>query len=137
MMKWLWMAFFNLSLVQSAVAAPGTSTLAQSQIKLVFVLLVVIVLAIIAAFVLKRFQRFTFQKDGIFKILASMPLGTREKIVLLKVGDEQVVVGVTSHSINPIHILDKSNQVHLGNAADVSSGFAEKLRQAIAGSTKS
>ncbi len=37
------------------------------------------------------------------KILASLSLGTREKVALIQVGDQQLLLGITPNSINTLH----------------------------------
>ena len=40
------------------------------------------------------------------KIISALPFGTRERIALIQVGDQQLVVGITAQSINTLHVLD-------------------------------
>ncbi|UTF60784.1 flagellar biosynthetic protein FliO [Gilvimarinus sp. DA14] len=38
------------------------------------------------------------------KIVASLALGTRERLMLVDVGGTQILLGVTAHSVNQLHV---------------------------------
>jgi flagellar protein FliO/FliZ len=61
-------------------------------------LLMVLVLIVISAFVLKRFN--LTQHDGSqLKVLASLSLGTKERVVVIQAGKQQLLLGVTAQQI--------------------------------------
>jgi flagellar protein FliO/FliZ len=61
-------------------------------------LLMVLVLIVISAFVLKRFN--LTQHDGSqLKVLASLSLGTKERVVVIQAGKQQLLLGVTAQKI--------------------------------------
>jgi flagellar protein FliO/FliZ len=41
------------------------------------------------------------------RVLAQLPLSPREKLVLVEVGDKQMLLGVSSSSINQLHVFDQ------------------------------
>ena len=67
-------------------------------------LLMVLVLIIICAFVLKRFN---FAQQGVsqMKVVTSLSLGTKERVVVIQVGEQQLLLGVTSQQITLIERL--------------------------------
>lgn len=69
------------------------------------------ILAIILAlaWLIKRTGRFQSSPNGEIKVIAGIPLGTRERAVLLEVGGEKVLVGVTPQHIQTLHVLGKSS----------------------------
>jgi len=69
-------------------------------------LLMVLALIIICAFVLKRFN---FAQQGIsqLKIVTSLSLGTKERVMVVQVGEEQLLLGVTAGQIT---LLDKLSE---------------------------
>ena len=69
-----------------------------------------IVLSLIAvlAWLIKRTGRFQATANGEIKIMASLSPGPRERAVLLEVGDEKILVGVTAQQIQTLHILGKT-----------------------------
>lgn len=69
-----------------------------------------LVLGLIAvlAWLIKRTGRFQSTANGEIKMIASLSLGPRERAVLLEVGDEKILVGVTTQQIQTLHILGQS-----------------------------
>ncbi len=43
------------------------------------------------------------------KTLAIMPLGPKEKIVLMELSDTWLILGITAHSINTLHTVPKGS----------------------------
>ncbi len=69
-------------------------------------LLMVLALIGVCAFVLKRFN-LAQQNTGQLKVVASLSLGVKERLVVAQVGDEQLVLGVTSQQITLIKNLEE------------------------------
>jgi flagellar protein FliO/FliZ len=67
-------------------------------------LLMVLVLIFICALILKRFN---LVQQGVseLKMVASLPLGSKERVVVVQVGEQQFMLGVTSQQINLIETL--------------------------------
>ena len=71
---------------------------------------------------LKRFNTVGASTGDYIQVLASTPLGQRERAVLLQVGSDQILVGVAPGSVNTLHEL--SNPVAAMNR-DESLSFKE------------
>jgi len=56
---------------------------------------------------LKRFNTLGASTGGYIQVLASTPLGQRERAVLLKVGNDQILVGVASGNVTTLHHLSE------------------------------
>lgn len=69
-------------------------------------LLMVLAVIFLAALVLKRFQGGQPHVNGL-KIISSLHLGSKEKLVVVQAGNKQLVLGVTSQQINLIDVLDE------------------------------
>ncbi len=69
-------------------------------------LLMVLALIFISALVLKRFN-FTQQNSGQLKVVASLSLGVKERLVVAQVGEQQLVLGVTPQQITLIKSLEE------------------------------
>lgn len=54
----------------------------------------------------KRFSQGPFSGNSHLKIIATMPLGTRERIVLIDAGGQQLLLGITPTHINTLHTFD-------------------------------
>ena len=74
----------------------------------IFLSLLVVVGVIFAlAYIMRRFN-VTAMGSNHLKVVASMVAGTKEKIMVIQVGDEQHLIGVTSHNISHLSKLDKN-----------------------------
>ncbi len=88
-----------------------------------------LVLAVIAflAWLLRKTNQFHTAANSDMHIISSLALGPRERAVLLQVGKEQVLVGVTSQQIHTLHVL--AEPINTQNKPVHSSRFADKLQQ--------
>lgn len=73
----------------------------------------------------KRFGGGTFSGNSQLKILSSMPLGTRERIVLIDAGGQQLLLGITPTNINTLHVF--TDPIVVDNKPEVQSDFSRKL----------
>lgn len=78
----------------------------QVTIGLAFVLAVIFAVSWLA----KRYGRFPSLPTSKFKILASISVGQRERVLLFQVGEQQLLLGVTAQSVQVLHKLDESIQ---------------------------
>ncbi len=69
-------------------------------------LLLIIGLIFGLSWFVKRFSQGTFSGNSHLKIIATMPLGTRERIVLIDAGGQQLLLGITPTHINTLHAFD-------------------------------
>jgi flagellar protein FliO/FliZ len=58
-------------------------------------------------FFLKRSNNTVSGGLGDMRIISSISLGQRERAVVLQVGEQQLLVGVTAQSIQPLHLLSE------------------------------
>ena len=86
-----------------------------------------LVLALIAgiAWLLKRTGRFQVSAGGGLRILGGLSMGTRERVVLLQVGETQLLVGVAPGRVQTLHVLE--HPLPAAGANPGSTGFAEQL----------
>lgn len=106
------------TLTESPVSAMN---LLQTLLGLVLVLGCIV----LVAWLLKRSNSFHTAASGQLKILAGLPLGTRERAVLVQVGDKQLLLGVTSQQVTLLHTLETPLTTEQPTQGD----FANKLRQ--------
>ena len=71
---------------------------------------------------------------GSLAIVASRQVGSRERLAVVQVGDEQVLLGITSQGISHLHTL-ATPLTATDEASLATSPFAEKLR-ALGGAIK-
>jgi flagellar protein FliO/FliZ len=68
------------------------------------------------------------------QVLAQLALGARERIVVVQVGEEQLLVGVSPGGLRTLLVLSRPLQVETGVAAPATS-FAQRVRDAMQGGT--
>jgi flagellar protein FliO/FliZ len=87
-------------------------------------LLFLLVLVLGAAWLIKRAGGMpALRGNASMKIVAAMSLGPRERVVLIEVGGQQWLLGVSAGSVNALHHFEQPLVV--GGSDD----FAGKLRQ--------
>ncbi len=89
---------------------------------------------VLSAFV-KRFGSGTFSANSQLKILSSMPLGTRERIVLIDAGGQQLLLGITPTSINTLHVF--TDPIVIDKNPEGPSDFSQKLMAILQQKTSS
>src|SRR3954453_11927244 len=87
----------------NAPTAPTAGGLAQ----VTFALLIVLVAIFAVAWVARRMRGFNNRVGGSIDVLADVPLGQKERAVLLKVGSKQILLGVAPGRVNTLHVLEE------------------------------
>ena len=101
----------------AANAADQGMPLAAPLIKLVVGLIGVIAALLLFSRMLPRLGGMGLVGDGRFKVLASLPVGQRERVVLMQIGQRQIVVGVAPGRVSPLHVLDEPLDLESTSAA--------------------
>lgn len=70
-------------------------------------LIVILVMIFSIAWFMKKMGYSNVTGQGQLKIIASLNLGQKEKIALIQVGKQQLLVGMTATQINTLHVLDE------------------------------
>jgi|SRR5690554_1859372 len=90
---------------QTTMTMAGTGSTAIWQTA--FWLLVVVALILIMGWLARRFSALGNPgSHGRMKVMASLALGNRERVVLVKVGKQRLLLGVTPGSVNTLHLFD-------------------------------
>ena len=80
-------------------------------------------------------MRFNGSAGGnVINIVASRGLGPKERLLLVEVGDKQLLVGITAASVPTLHTFDRP--VAAEDAISEERGFADRLRTALKGATQ-
>ena len=74
-------------------------------------LLMVLAVIIASALILKRFQRVSHSTSAM-KVVASLPLGTKERLVVVEVNGEQMLLGVSQQQITLLKSLESPIEVN-------------------------
>ncbi|TNI80342.1 flagellar biosynthetic protein FliO [Aeromonas veronii] len=68
--------------------------------------LMVIGLILVLGFLLKKSKLATAMGGGQMRVIASLPVGYKEKLLVVKVGEQQLLVGVTPQQVNFLYRLE-------------------------------
>lgn len=109
-----------------SVAVPVKTNSASQLASLVGGLLLILVLIYGLSWFVKRFSQGGFLQNPTMKIVSAMPLGTRERLMLVDVGGKQLLLGVTATQINTLHVFDEP-VVNTDKDQAVPSEFSQKL----------
>lgn len=83
-----------------------TSPASDALMPMLLALLLVVFAIFVIAFVAKKLN-LTPNNSGHFKLISSMSLGGRERIVIIEVQGEQHAIGVTSQNVNHLFSIEK------------------------------
>lgn len=114
-----------------AAPAAGEPFGAASLGQFAFGLFAVVGAILALAWVLRRMYRIQGGVQGRMRVLAGLPLGSRERVVLLQVGDEQVLLGVAPGRVSRLHVLERPLETQAAPAAEADEGFAARLAAAM------
>ena len=115
----------------AAVPVAGASVGGQLT-QLVLGLLLVLGLIFALAWLLRRVQQAgPRQGQGqVIELISSRALGARDRLVLVQVGNEQILLGLTPGRITPLHVLKEPVQVP-GSAQPATPEFAKRLMEIL------
>ena len=128
------LVFLGLLLALPAMAAEPVASMSSAGMgaqmsKLLLGLLLVIGLIFLLAWLLRRVQQLNPRGNQAIKLISSHALGPRERLVLVQVGSEQVLLGLSAGRIAPLHVLKEP--VHLPDAEPASPEFAQRLMELL------
>lgn len=109
-----------------AEPAMGAGYLLQLAVGLAIVLGAVFVLA----WIVKRMNSIQAPAGGAMRVLGGIAVGQRERVVLIQVGDTQLLVGVAPGSVQRIHELETPLDMN-ARGGFAGEGFAAKLAAAL------
>jgi flagellar protein FliO/FliZ len=114
-----------------APASPSVGNLFQTILALLFVLAI---LAGLAWFMKRYGPRVTGNSAGL-RVVAAISLGGRERVMVIEVGDQWIVVGASPGRINALATMPRQEGVEPSAALAANmpsaSGFADWLKQTI------
>ncbi len=120
----------GLAVAQSeAGGAPLEPFASPYLLKLTGGLLLVVGVIFAFAWLVKKLNLNQQSSHGLIRIVAGLPLGTRDRIVLVQIGDEQILLGLTPGRIEKLHTLAEPLDVPAG--APVGASFARRLKDAM------
>ena len=109
---------------------PGTGQL----VELTLALLAVVAVIVVSAMLMRRLGRFTGAGTGVLRVVGGVSLGARERAVLIEVGGQQLLVGVSPGSVRTLHVLDGTLTPPAATAPEMP--FAERLQGLLRGAKR-
>ena len=106
-----------------------TSGIGGQLAQLVFGLLLVVGLIFVLAWLMRRVQRAGPGGNQVIELVGSRALGPRDRLVLVQVGNEQVLLGVSPGSITALHVMNEPVQVP--ETQNATPEFARRLMEAL------
>ena len=97
------------AVAQEAVPAVSPSSLFTGDylLQVIGSFVVVILLLIGVLVLLRRFNGVSSQMSGNMRVISSVGVGQRERVVLVQVGEEQILVGVGPGNVRKIHAFNE------------------------------
>jgi len=106
-----------------AIAAAGvadTGSLWDPTIRMVLSLSAVLALLAGCTWIAKRMRNGASFKSGMIEVISGVSLGGREKVVLLRVGSDEILVGLSPTGMRRLHVLSKQSR---------QAGFSDYMEQ--------
>jgi flagellar protein FliO/FliZ len=91
-----------------------------------FALLFVLLLIGVAAWFFRRMSFSNFAGQGALRLLASVSVGQRERVVLVQAGETQLLLGVAQGNVRTLHVFDQPLMPQ-DNTSTATENFAERL----------
>ncbi len=115
--------------VATVAAAPAVSSGVAGQLtQLVLGLLLVLGLIFFLAWLLRRVQQAgPAGKGQVIELIGSRALGPRDRLMLVQVGNEQILLGLSPGTITALHVLKES--VHVPVTEKATPEFALRLME--------
>nr|MDJ0873295.1 flagellar biosynthetic protein FliO [Gammaproteobacteria bacterium] len=113
-----------------SVTAGAPMVGAGSVLQMFLGLLAVLILIGALAWMLRHILRLQPTMSGQLRILGGLSMGARERVVLLKVGDTQLLLGVAPGRVHTLHVLDKP-LAEQATESQLPKGFAAQLARAL------
>lgn len=105
--------------------APASTGMAAQLGQLALGLLLVVGLIFLLAWLLRRVQQLGPRGGQVIQLVATQALGPRDRLVLVQVGGEQILLGISAGRIAPLHVLKEP--VPLAEAPASNPKFAKHL----------
>jgi len=106
----------------AAASAPVTLSSAGGVLRVALALLVVLAAVFAAGWLSRRLRGFGPVRGHQLELLAQLPLGPRERAVLLRVGSQQLLLGVAPGSVSTLHVLASNSDEAASAPANTGDG---------------
>jgi len=115
--------------VTQVAAAPVGGSVGGQLTQLVLGLLLVVGLIFVLAWLMRRVQSIGPGNAQVIEMIGSRALGPRDRLVLVQVGEEQILLGITPGRITPLHVL--KTPVPTTQSQPATPEFAQRLMELL------
>ena len=112
----------------AATPATAPGSVGGQLAQMVFGLLLVVGLIFFLAWLLRRMQSTAVKGGQVIEIVGSRAIGPRDRLLLVQVGKEQILIGHTPGSIEALHVLAEPVEVP-ASARQATPEFAQRLME--------
>jgi len=99
--------------------------------QVLLVLFVVLGLMVAAAWALRKFNATGTTPGSAIKIIGGIAVGSRERIMVVEVADQWIVVGITATNISALSTMPKQESTLSSSELTTSGSFSSRLKQFI------
>jgi len=117
-------------------AAAGTPTLPASPgvgggdiLGLGASVIIIVAIIVVLGWLYSRSKFVSGGANDVINVVATRALGPKERLMVVEVAEQQLLVGVTAAGVQTLHVLDKP--VHVAHRENGQAGFAGRLRAAF------
>jgi flagellar protein FliO/FliZ len=101
--------------------------------QLILGLIIVLICIVALAWFAKRMNRLQSSTGSMLKIIGGLSMGSRERVILLQVGSEQLLIGVSPGRINKLHVLETPlEDEEVNSEKTFATSLSEKLSTVLA-----
>ncbi|HDZ55825.1 MAG TPA: flagellar biosynthetic protein FliO [Pseudomonas xinjiangensis] len=124
--------FLSGSVLANAATTTGTASSSQSSlvgqlVQLGLGMILVVGLIFLMGYLLRRVGPLAPQGGQHIKLVSSLPMGPRDRLLLVDVGGKQLLIGVSPGRINTLHVFDEP-VADVTAERGVTGDFAQKLQ---------
>ncbi|HRH81169.1 MAG TPA: flagellar biosynthetic protein FliO [Thiobacillaceae bacterium] len=130
----LWLSAWGASLAQAAEPVSTQPSVTSFAALMQGLLGLAVVLAALFGFfwLLRRFAPGQTGAQGVVKVVGGVMLGTREKLVVVEVGDQWLLLGVGAGQVSHLHTMPRPADARPAEAGTLPAPFADKLTEFLA-----
>lgn len=125
----LWLVVSANAIAQPAPASATTT--AGNFFQVLLGLIVVLALMAAAAWSLKKFGVTNLAGNAPVKIVGGVSVGNRERVVVIEVADQWIVVGVAPGQVNALSTMPRQENAATAAAAPAAKNFSAWLKQTV------
>lgn len=115
-----------------AVPVPAPESLTQDwaghTLDMIGALILVIAAVMVVSVILRHLQQRSFGNTDHMRIIQALSIGTKDRVLLVQVGVDQILLGVSAAGITHVHTLSKPVVFEEADETAIETSFAKTIR---------